>query len=1048
MSIEELEAKVHDLANDFDVADQNLVDALRRRIEQGSKIKDKAEALIVGKNRHSLQDLTLMAIEMRSARLERLKIAEVDELKKRVDEFLMFQKVYGVLFAVEPINFESLQNGKYMSIEEDKPLEDIVEEAESLLDGPDRLEANEIAKIKEVCGDLKPKEVHSEDLKVFFEKVSVLLWKEDAKNMLTSESAKTSKDIERFIQNMPELTDLTEHDQEFVKKMEEEGEKIRSWKEGVQNFLSSEPEGLLLEILDEAEGQEPDYEALKLRLMKINFQVNELQTSYITELNVYSDLGEEGKVLQKFLNWSNWETKAIDMRKQVDEERKPLKYDDIKKVVEELSELGLPRERGLCAIMVRWHDKLEEVKREYVREYQQKRIRIKANDVDKFKTRKLTERNIGKMSRTNAESMLTLLRSVNEFAILTQEVEVVRGDLQACEDWARRVRETSNEFVNLLDVHEGSHEENPLVQMEEEVSKRLNGLKNQMVELSLREERAEKELMALEWKIEAAMMLNGIKRDSGYEEWRSLLRAGERPENSDETVEKLAAKLKDELREADRIKGFLEKLKKVEDELRIERERGGDRERGLRMEEENRKVTFEELVQAVAEFENCKVSLREEKRELDKFFSKTKNIKQRTAKLLHRDGERPVLLEFTNMQEHIKKLPVSLSDEYSQLEEVIVDFNKLDAEAKRQQLNNDFKAMEEIVGKYHRCPVFNNTISKMETMYQKTKISYEKIREKEADVMRDDDEALSWNDLNNLSDEIDKLGQMEKTDPSLKRWKKNIFLKKCHILQKQVINGIQRSQVIVNLSQLQVLKQEGVALQRQFGNEEAIQGCMAFVEQMLRDTDRKVLEIQREKDPERLESMAKIVLGFVDLTGEIIERKASLTTKPISKMELAYDYNVDFEKERKRELERKNAPSTEPVKRKRGRPRKGEEKNPPKERKPANTSNNRSKDKSREAEKRGSVNPSLRRREEEMRASKSWVRENQRPMKKLTSYYDADRKGAAIFALRDEGKRRAALKETDPLVIEFKNLLEANSENIRVSLSEFCIEIVCLCRCL
>jgi len=932
-TLEDLEQKMSEFSWSFGTADQDLIEALKRRVNQGKKIKSQFESFLQDKTKFALADLTEISKSAKEAGFERLKIAEIEQHRKILNDFLIFFKVLSVLFNIEPVTLENIEKGEFLSLE-DKQIDEILLEANHLVEETTEFDRVDLDKLHPICANLKSEDFYTNDLRNFFEKLLVILRKEEAKTLLKTEDKKASKDIESFVTKIPNLIEMNEEDRMYFKKIQVEGEKIFEWKNAHKNFMDLNPKDKLTDALEQGARSNVDIEALKGELEQINQQVQRLQDWFTRELSIYSDLKEQNDLLNNVHNSANWIVKALDMKAQVINNNKPLNYTEIKTIYEELKKTDLQQEIGLSQVITDWFRKADEVRNKFINEYQRKRIKVRVVDIEQFKVQQLIDKNAEKSNLTQGNEILQTLRSVGTIVFLTQEIDTVNLDIQACKLWSFQVKETLRNYEDVFGLNDMEEEgkKTSLTEIQDEVIKRLNEMKTQMGELALRDEEAETNLVIFEWECEAVFALNGLGKENGYDSWKKLINTGEKIMRERKVIKPLIEKLKTELTEADRIKGFFDRIKKLQEQIQ-----NGNKEL-LEMKENNKKkFSFEEVEEIMQAFEFCKVSLKEEKVEMSRLFTRVKNTQERAMDIIQpKEGQKASLTDFTSLQDRIKKLPVNLYQEYLQLDNVIVEANKLEAMSKK-ILGHEFQELEDLIKKYKECPVYISWIAKQEKTYEESKAGYERVKRNEPLILDLQNDDLSYEVLVDLGIEIDNL-EKTKMDPSLKKLKKYLFIKKCNILRKQSCEDSKPS-VIISYSGFLALVLEGESLRKQYLDDSQIATCIHFIENLKEKAGEKLREIKEERNIDRLNGMS-IAFGFIDFNQEIIERKASLTIVDVERQNLQF-----FDITAKPQPVEKKADKE----RKRGRPKKGEEKTPKKEK--SNEKDRKSREKSRDREK-------------------------------------------------------------------------------------------------
>jgi len=1033
IAVEDLEANISNLASRFDIADQELVEGVKKKLASGKRLASQAEYLMVTKTQHTLEDLTQMVKLAKETKAENIKISGVEQMQVIIREFLVFERVREVLFYNRAITEQDLENGEYVLIEGEK-VEDIVAKSEKALEGSFELSEQELEKLEQISNEVDFEELSSGLLQNFFKQLAIIVQKEKAKRIVESDH-KNTEEVASFVSQIPYNPEAVRSaDKEYFARIEKENKMIAQWKESVQEFLRTCPEECLLSILDRSGEKEPDYGNISEELESLDKQVKQLEEEFNKDLSSYTDLQEDNKVLKKIADWISWIYQALDLRRQIEDEQRAPDYSVLMAINHDMNENNLPLDKGLCGLISNWHDQVEKVKRDYIREYLPKRGVIRTDDVETLKVQRLGERNTGKMTITHANEMLQLLKSVENFAILSEEIEAVNFDIKSCRVWSMKVREIIGDCEDLLDTKNIEEEEmqgqrSSIVEKHHLITKKLKELKTQMIEMTLREEASEKELAAFEWMCDAAFTLVGLRREYGYEEWRRLLREEEKLEiQVSENAEKLINKIKEELMKADEIKGFVDRINRVHEDMKQREKKGG--EPNLE-EEQEMKVLIEDVSQMIEAFQRCKVPLREEKNSLENLHKRYHDTKARLENILSPTGKKSVLNEFAEMKKLVRRLPIRMTEEYEELNDAIEVANILESEASNPRNRSEFQAMADLVSKYKKCPVYIREIEAIEKKYQDLKSGYEKLDEQKAKVLDLENADMTYEELFDFDQALEKMPNV-KFDQTLRKLKKNCFIKKCNVLKKQTEETNKRPSTTITFSSLSMLVDDGKKYREEFSDDNLVSSCTSFIQALLRRVDDRISDIRKERDEEKLENMPKIVLGYVDLSQEIIDQKASLKNLFIQTKNYQFTETLRAEEEA-RKVE-------ELVKRKRGRPRKGEEKTPPKV-KPIEKKSNKSKEESREREK---YDTEIIRKKQPQGQEKSWIRPSQeeKPTKSIGQYFtSAPKEGALIKHL----SKKVDIKNAASLIGYIRDVLESDGNYLRlepITCSKYAKDIV------
>jgi len=477
----------------------------------------------------------------------------------------------------------------------------------------------------------------------------------------------------------------------------------------------------------------------------------------------------------------------------------------------------------------------------------------------------------------------------------------------------------------------------------------------------------------------------------------------------DQKLGKLTGILESEITKADKVKDILKKLHKLQAECLRQ------------MVPDDQKLSYEKLVEGIVDAESCKIPLKEELKELLKCENRYKLIMERYQKMINIE-EKATLTDFTSLQDHIRKFPINMGQEYQRIEEIVTEGRQLESEVKK-WIDSDFKGMEILAKRSRDCVAYIEPLSKIERKYWEVKKDYEKVKKKQAEINGESGgKDISYDELTELEMVIDML-ETYNLDPSFKKLRKKIFIMRCGLLKTELTAP---SGLTVSFVGLKSLLLGLVNMRKQWKDDDELASAGVFIENLFKDAEKKVAEIEKETSLERLEKMSRVVLGFVDLSREIIERQASLTAAAVevNKQDLYYVYpSPAAERERESEQVEKS-----PRKKKIAVKIRADEKRKESVRRKAKES---SKDKSREREKSRGHRERERIKQKE---SKSWIRgkENER-VNKITTYFGTKKPRTPTLDMFISKKKTLS---NNPVLIGLKNELEQSGDMIALSYFE------------
>ena len=174
-----------------------------------------------------------------------------------------------------------------------------------------------------------------------------------------------------------------------------------------------------------------------------------------------------------------------------------------------------------------------------------------------------------------------LIKKLNDQINMNEEVDQIQQDLTDFDEWANQVENALVKYKPCfklfhdrvpqgMDTEGGAEDddddENNLIKKHRaDIHHEINRLKGMMMEVKLRNENTEHQLKLLEWLFFSTLFVNGLKKEIGLNEWKKLIRNGEKfdPEY-DNAIPNILKHLQDEVKRAEKIEKFIESLDKLE----------------------------------------------------------------------------------------------------------------------------------------------------------------------------------------------------------------------------------------------------------------------------------------------------------------------------------------------------------------------------------------------------------------------------------------------------------------------------------------------------
>ena len=556
--------------------DEELISKLRSKYLKGKKFQSEASKFLDITRLYDIQEIELMAFLAKDAEFNKINCKELQAVQRIIEGFLLFGKIYSVLFSVESIDIDKLENGEYPHFE-GKSLDKLITKCTEALDMTVyKLSEDDIKILKNCC--ITFRNTHPEKssyLYSFFEKIASSLWnKKDASKSNPKLSIKPSSSLSAKSYTPTKIERMDTED--YVGSILDLDKTSHL---GDVSGLKTD-ERLMLEMWEVMEN-EVDYETILNQLEAFKTKHSKTGKSSTGINSLLGDTKKDGKLADQ----AKCAIEAVKIKRDVEQQEQGTSYEQLQKTIRKMEDLGLPLKNGIGKTLSTWYRKAELARKEYYRDYEEKKVTLTLSDLEQINIEDLIEKNRRKPGYDEAKWILENLLKVDRFVSLNDEKEIVEKDIEAFEDWALMVREVVKKYSPVLDRYidlrekfsQSNENMNDISNLREDevkikdnlrdqdelVKKDIDGLKTELVNAPLRRRAEEVELRAFVFMYEAVVLVAGLDRKSAYEDFDKILKASKRFEiEKDARVEKLVKMIKREMHQAAKVKKFVEDLKK------------------------------------------------------------------------------------------------------------------------------------------------------------------------------------------------------------------------------------------------------------------------------------------------------------------------------------------------------------------------------------------------------------------------------------------------------------------------------------------------------
>jgi len=654
--------------------DSELLQKITDKISEGKDLKLRAQEILSHAPYFSVQELKRMARLLKIHEEFNIETEETDKIQKYLNEFLRLLRANSIITNGPLVDLKKLESEEETEILHET-VESIIQTCQSALnENLDNIDESKAEKLDELFRWFHPELIENSKLKAFFDFLLIKLWKAKARIYLQTNYPRTLSTIQKFIADIPHIEQLTREDYTSVKNIQHVIKRINKWKEDASEIIDSYSKEKLLDLTETSQLNQAGAENVKERLDLTHSKSKNLLLAHDKEFSMYSDLADQRDQLRKIAASIDWIIFALEMKKQLEEDKLTLTYEIVKKAFEDLEKLELPPNRGICKLVVAWHALAESLKKTFEEGYEKKRVQVAKIDVEGEEIQKLITKNKNKLKIEEANQMIQNLENGTKVVSLYDEAEIIKRDINELKIWASSIKMTDDRVSTYFDNFDQKDFNKLNFEFDDlNFRREINRLKVDMLNLPIRDENCEKTLQLLDFKYEAFVVAHNLKKDITLDEWRKVLKKGEKLSKTLENnyqLENILASLRDEIEVAERLKAFVSKFKNPEPQETF---------------------YFEELDAAIEEFNHCKIQLADDQKVIGDSLHTARTLQQKVHDLL--DSEGTSITEFNVILTSLKRQQIDLSFEQELVKNAITQAEEIE---RAQRRGIEWKALTEV----------------------------------------------------------------------------------------------------------------------------------------------------------------------------------------------------------------------------------------------------------------------------------------------------------------------------------------------------------------
>ena len=599
-------------------------------------------------------------------------------------------------------------------------------------------------------------------------------------------------------------------------------------------------------------------------------ELNDLQEKLQTLLNAYENLSQQSNLkekvsfLRRYDEWLDWLLTAREWTIETnDKANKAFKH--LKELYQRIQQAEIPRSWPIAKMIKEYFSLAEDLLAEYKQKFQH--ITPFANQPKK----RANSKKNNKPTVEEVKSQRALLKKKLYFMNLDQEVGHLTELIGEYTNWKvgldAYIKNNSQRVMKAAIT--------PLSKLNDyrEIEIQLNQLKSDYDNLCLRDEEDEKTLTGLECQLKNYLLVKNDGRPADVKEMQKLVRRAEETTSTQNTaLRRLKAEINNGQEHQYTIKELRRLTQRPEDPL-----------------------TLQDVKQLQYNLKKSSIKSVDDVQFLEDLIQKGERLRTQGRQLCN-PGKKKPLVEFKSILDQLRHQIICFPEEEKLLEDTIAAANKM-AKYIKENPKLSPSATEKFLYEYRGTPVAVTEAEKLIDRYEKSKVNYERLKVRINELEKA--KSIDYDQLKNVANSLDDIHF--DFEGNLTYMQAQVYSLRIRHLQS--LTGTQdgispnkgsaekdydfeeefmRKSVILSAQTIKAMAREGHDLKKDLLEQKrgagVINQAIFWIDNICKRIDEKIKEINAVSSLDVLDKMPKLLLGFIDLSQNFIERKAAITS--------------------------------------------------------------------------------------------------------------------------------------------------------------------------
>eukprot|EP00331_Platyophrya_macrostoma_P020852 CAMPEP_0176476054 /NCGR_PEP_ID=MMETSP0127-20121128/43939_1 /TAXON_ID=938130 /ORGANISM="Platyophrya macrostoma, Strain WH" /LENGTH=321 /DNA_ID=CAMNT_0017871699 /DNA_START=1 /DNA_END=963 /DNA_ORIENTATION=+ len=271
----------------------------------------------------------------------------------------------------------------------------------------------------------------------------------------------------------------------------------------------------------------------------------------------------------------------------------------------------------------------------------------------------------------------------------------------------------------------------------------------------------------------------------------------------------------------------------------------------------------EDAERLLAQMQECLIKFPEDESFLNELTEKAKKLAVKSNQLVKSKEKQP-MIEFTKTLDQIQKFPIAMKWEEERLRTVVNKANSIAASIQKNS-PSDLQKLKKLFDEYDKSPVLVSEIQKIRDNFELCQKNYEKYQEEMNNLIASY-MCVEFEAIHEMSQKLDEIKW--DFDGQLVQKKMQIYILKMEHIQRFESGELSPPT-------------DGFNLQKEITDNKNLNEIVDWTEKLLRKFHEKVNELNSIKSIEVLDKLPNIIYSYIDISQEIIERKAALVARDL-----------------------------------------------------------------------------------------------------------------------------------------------------------------------